>query len=505
MRDETAHGTSFSRPAGFHDARPAVARRHAWVRHRASEVFARYGYDPVEVPTVEYLGLYDRGRIGDGLFHGLLTARLPDPALFPARLADKTLPEAVHEVALRPELTAPVARLALEWLGSGSPPELPLRLCAHGSVYRDLGTRALQQRQFHQVGAERFGGDREEGDLEALLLATDVAAAVGVPTPRLHVGHAGLLQALLDAVEVPRAACGAVSIGLERAVRLRRKARDPDPAWSVYVRARLPELQRLASSAERQRFPGLVDATVSLSDLRAQLPAAHAAWLTRAWGALGVSAEQSARLLAAADLNAAPEATLSALRALLPGPAGQRALDELSGVLDAFTSLRSLPVLVSPTANRGVAFYCGLSFELHTDATGAALTDVGGGGRVDGLVQWLSARMADTRAVRGEPPAPVPAGLTAAGLAFGVERLAAVAPEPPTPVRVGVTGPRAAAVADRLRGAGICVAVRPGPSAGLWVHAGPTSHLHRGPQRLASDLTDRALAERISALDPVSP
>lgn len=485
---------SFSRPKGFFDARPQEARHRAWVRQRVSEVLESHGYDPVEVPTVEYLGLYDRERIGDGLFHGLVTARLPEPALFPARLAGRTLPEATHEVALRPELTAPVARMALEWLGSASPPSLPLRLRASAPVFRDLGTRALQHREFHQVGAERFGGSREEGDLEALLIACDVAESLSVPSPTLHLGHAGVLCAVLGSVGVPAAAADAVSVGLERAVRLRRKARTPDAVWSVYVAARRPELARLASEREHTLFPGLLDEAVSLDALRVQLPAAQAAWLARCWQALGLSDQQVEVLLRFADCNGAPEAVLPALRTLLPGAEGQSALDEVESLVLSLQALHSIPLLLSPTANRGAAFYCGLSFELHSPGTGAALTDVASGGRVDGLVRWLARQMHSTHAVRNASTALcLPQRLTAVGLAVGVERLAsAIAPSAP-PRRIRVFGPRAPRVAGLVRQLGLSAVVHGAepPVDGLWIWAEDSgSTLRQGPSSVTGCLAD---------------
>ena len=195
---------AFSGPAG--GGPPPRAARAAHLRRRLRALFERYGYEPVEVPTLEYIDLYHRQRIGDGLFHGLLSARLPDGAEFPARdLAASPDPhglpplaEAVHEVVLRPEFTAPVARLVItelaEWV---EPPALPWRLHYAGSVFRDLGVGPLRQREFTQVGVERIGGPRRPGDLEILQLACDGAEALGLPDWHLTLGHAGYLAAVL--------------------------------------------------------------------------------------------------------------------------------------------------------------------------------------------------------------------------------------------------------------------------------------------------------------------
>ncbi len=126
-------------------------------------------------------------------------------------------------------------------------------------------------------------------------------------------------------------------------------------------------------------------------------------------------------------------------------------LDRLAGEdAEEFTRVRELldgagiAYEVDPTMVRGLDYYALTVFELHCDRLGAQ-SQIGGGGRYDGLIEEL-----------GGPPTP------AAGWALGVERIALALGEQPEPPRTGVfvvadegSRERALALAIELRRAGI--------------------------------------------------
>jgi histidyl-tRNA synthetase len=128
-----------------------------------------------------------------------------------------------------------------------------------------------------------------------------------------------------------------------------------------------------------------------------------------------------------------------------------RLLDTLGGEdADHFQAVRGLldragvPYEVDPTMVRGLDYYTRTVFELHSSALGAQ-SQVGGGGRYDGLIEQL-----------GGPPTP------AVGWAIGVERLALAMGEPQPEPAVDVfivadegSRERALALATELRRAGV--------------------------------------------------
>ncbi len=128
-----------------------------------------------------------------------------------------------------------------------------------------------------------------------------------------------------------------------------------------------------------------------------------------------------------------------------------RLLDSLEGEdVEHFEAVRALldeagvPYEVDATMVRGLDYYTRTVFELHCERLGAQ-SQVGGGGRYDGLIEQL-----------GGPPTP------AIGWALGVERLALALDEPEAPPTVEVfivadenSRERALGLAIELRRAGI--------------------------------------------------
>ena len=126
-------------------------------------------------------------------------------------------------------------------------------------------------------------------------------------------------------------------------------------------------------------------------------------------------------------------------------------LDSLEGEdIEHFEAVRALldqagvPYEVDPTMVRGLDYYTRTVFELHCDRLGAQ-SQVGGGGRYDGLIEQL-----------GGPPTP------AIGWAIGIERVALALDEPERQPEVDVfivaegdSRDRALALATELRRAGV--------------------------------------------------
>ena len=103
-------------PYGTRDYLPAEAADKRRVESAIAAAFAAWGYDEVVTPTIEYL---DNLTMGSG-------AAL-EPHMF--KLFDKDN----RTLALRHEMTTPIARLAASRLKDAS---LPLRLSYISDVYR---------------------------------------------------------------------------------------------------------------------------------------------------------------------------------------------------------------------------------------------------------------------------------------------------------------------------------------------------------------------------------
>ncbi|MCA3245350.1 MAG: ATP phosphoribosyltransferase regulatory subunit [Azospirillum sp.] len=165
-------------PAGLRDVLPPEAEQEAEAVWRILQVFAGYGYRRVKPPMVEF---------EDSLLAG--TQAVLGPQTF--RLMD---PESRRMMALRPDMTPQVARIAATRLkGEGR----PLRLSYAGQVLRVKGDGLRPERQFGQVGAELIGAAEAEADAEIVVMAARALAAVGAANVSFDLALPYLVPAVL--------------------------------------------------------------------------------------------------------------------------------------------------------------------------------------------------------------------------------------------------------------------------------------------------------------------
>jgi ATP phosphoribosyltransferase regulatory subunit len=99
-------------------------------------------------------------------------------------------------LALRAEMTAPVARIMTTRMQSA--PE-PIRLFYINNVFRYSQSYLKREREFCQAGVELVGCNTSEADGEILALLTSSLKQVGLNEVRIDLGHASLLKDLLNA------------------------------------------------------------------------------------------------------------------------------------------------------------------------------------------------------------------------------------------------------------------------------------------------------------------
>jgi histidyl-tRNA synthetase len=104
-----------------------------------------------------------------------------------------------RKVALRPEFTASIARLATTALKNDPK---PFRLFSVGSVYRYDEPQKGRYREFWQANYELMGSIKPEADAEVLLLANSLLKNVGLSNYALKLGHVGVVRGLLTREEV---------------------------------------------------------------------------------------------------------------------------------------------------------------------------------------------------------------------------------------------------------------------------------------------------------------
>ena len=168
-------------PAGTRDVLPDEMRELRAIEGRLRATFADAGYGEVWTPTVEYERVL--AAAGGG---GAAAFRMFD--------------EHGQVLALRSDMTVPIARVAATRLAGG---DGPLRLFYSAHAYRAAGHGSGQQREFLQTGIELIGVPGIAGEAEIVALAADALAAAGLVRHRVGLGDGGLYRDLLAALEVP--------------------------------------------------------------------------------------------------------------------------------------------------------------------------------------------------------------------------------------------------------------------------------------------------------------
>ena len=165
-------------PEGLRDILPPDAAVEATLVERLAEIFDANGYDRVAPPLVEFESTLLAGMgaaTADRIF------RMVDP------VSQRTL-------GLRADVTAQIARLASTRL-KDTP--RPLRLMYAGQVLRVKGRQLRPERQFTQVGFELIGPDSAAADAEAIIVATEGLAGVGVISITVDLALPPLVPAIL--------------------------------------------------------------------------------------------------------------------------------------------------------------------------------------------------------------------------------------------------------------------------------------------------------------------
>lgn len=167
------------RPRGTRDFLPEEMAKRRYAENKMREIAERWGYGEVKTPAFEHIELFTI-KSGEAIIGEIYNFR------------DK----GDREVALRPELTAPVVRMYVEAL-QRSPK--PLKFYYFDNCFRYERPQKGRFREFFQFGIEIIGSSRPEADAEVIALAVEMLNSVGIKGD-LHVGHLGIVRALLKDV-----------------------------------------------------------------------------------------------------------------------------------------------------------------------------------------------------------------------------------------------------------------------------------------------------------------
>lgn len=165
----------FEKPLGMRDTLPELHETKDRVRSSIEIEMKRWGFQFIETPTLEY---YET--VGNA-------SAILDQQLF------KLLDQQGHTLVLRPDMTAPIARVAASKLFND---HLPLRLAYSANVFRAQQREGGRPAEFEQIGVECIGDDSVSADGEMIALAISSLKKAGLEQFQLSVGHVGFVNEL---------------------------------------------------------------------------------------------------------------------------------------------------------------------------------------------------------------------------------------------------------------------------------------------------------------------
>jgi histidyl-tRNA synthetase len=166
-----------NRPRGTRDFTPAETEKRRYIENRMRLTAEHWGYGEVKTPTFEHTELFTI-KSGEAIVDELYTFK------------DK----GGRDIALRPELTAPVLRMYVNEM-SVSPK--PIRLYYFENCFRYERPQKGRFREFWQFGVELIGSDRAEAEAEAIALAAAMVSDIGIEAD-LRIGHLGVVRGLIQ-------------------------------------------------------------------------------------------------------------------------------------------------------------------------------------------------------------------------------------------------------------------------------------------------------------------
>lgn len=169
--------TNQSTPSGMRDWLNGEAKDKRNLTNALLEILGSWGYQELTTPILEYYQVLIQGESGN-----------ESDQLYKLIDRDGSI------LALRPEMTTPIARVVSNKIQG----KAPWRLMYGGEVFRYEDIQTGKQRQFGQVGVELIGQKGPEADGEILALAIEALREIGLDTFTVSLGHTGILAGILQ-------------------------------------------------------------------------------------------------------------------------------------------------------------------------------------------------------------------------------------------------------------------------------------------------------------------
>jgi histidyl-tRNA synthetase len=325
-----------ARAKGTRDFLPQDMRKRQYVINVIRSVFERYGYEPMETPSLERWDVL-KGKFGDEgeqlLFKVMRRGGiLDDLRLGKVDKAEFTNFDDLVDLALRYDLTVPFSRV----LAMNTTLPKPFKRYQIQPVWRADRPQKGRFREFYQCDVDVAGTTEMVADAEIIAIKYEALTELGFDQFRIRVNHRKLLNGLVN------------------------QSGGGDLFGSICIA--IDKLDKIGKDGVKNEL------------------------LSR-----GVDEEVANRILAWTDISGHAREILPTLNEYVgDDPEGLTGLDELRQLYEALehlgVNLDNIPLDLSLV--RGLDYYTGPIFETAVDEP--AIGSLGGGGRYDNLIEKFS-------------------------------------------------------------------------------------------------------------------
>lgn len=321
-------------PSGMRDFLPEAVIKRRYVIEKIESIFQRYGFLPLETPTIENLStlLGKYGDEGDQLLYRILHR---GDKLARVLTQDKVEIGELAELGLRYDLTVPLARVVAQY-----GPQLPrfFKRYQIQPVWRADRPAKGRFREFYQCDVDITGTTSLLAEVEVINAVSDVLGELGFHNVTIALNHRVVLRSMIEAAGI-------------------------DPMLEGSALVAIDKLDKIGPHG------------------------VHEELMQR-----GIAPEAAQHLLTMTIVREDQDNAqrLHMLRDLLHLSPAQQALDDLETLLDLTVETTAGPrIRLMPALARGLSYYTGPIFEIVSEDFSGSL---GGGGRYDHLVGMFSGK-----------------------------------------------------------------------------------------------------------------
>jgi histidyl-tRNA synthetase len=321
-------------PSGMRDYLPEGVIKRRYVMGKVENIFQRYGFLPLETPTIENLStlLGKYGEEGDQLLYRILHR---GDKLARVLATDQVEMGDLAELGLRYDLTVPLARVVAQY--GQSLPRFFKRYQMQ-PVWRADRPAKGRFREFYQCDVDITGTTSLLAEVEVINAVSDVLDALGFHNVTIALNHRVILRSMIEVAGIDAALEGSALVAIDKLDKIGAKGVQE-------------ELQQRTIPPE---------------------------------------AVQQLLTMTTVDEAHGNSQRLKMLRDLLPLPQAQHALDDLATLFELTAETAAGPRMrLTPALARGLSYYTGPIFEIISEDFSGSL---GGGGRYDNLVGMFSGK-----------------------------------------------------------------------------------------------------------------